>query len=143
MGKVIEVKFKKLEKNAVIPKPANEFAVGWDLTTIWFDEEGQLLIGHTGLAVEIPDDYFMLICVRSSASTKGFMMANGVGIIDPDYRGEIITKFLRNTWRYHDSGPLILTQAMLLPRTKFKAVEASELSKTSRGTGGFGSTDKK
>jgi dUTP pyrophosphatase len=138
-----EVKFIKLDERAVIPEPTNEFAVGWDLTTIEFETgAGGFLVGHTGLAVEIPPEYFLMICVRSSAPAKGFVLSNGIGIIDPDYRGEILSKFLKRVDQYYLKGPIVITQAILLPRTQFRAVEASDLSETERGTGGFGSTDK-
>ena len=98
----MEVKFKKLAEDAVIPSYANVGDAGMDLTatrfTQEFDKSGKMvLVYHTDLAVEIPEGYVGLLFMRSSVSQKSLMMCNCVGVIDSGYRGEIMGKFKLTT----------------------------------------------
>lgn len=112
---------------------------------------------NTGLAFEVPEGYAMLVFVRSSIGMRGLTLINGTGIIDSDYRGEVLvnlqvarTAAVREheeralsdiaIW-LNDTHPRV-AQAMLVPAPQVKIIEVpyDSLSKTDRGTGGFGST---
>lgn len=142
------VAVKKLRENAVLPTYGTEYAAGADLyacldsaTTI---KSGQTVFIPTGLAMEIPEGYAGLIYARSGlACKKGLAPANKVGVIDADYRGEIIVA-LHN----HSEVPVTLesgeriAQLVITPFLTAAFMETEELSDTVRGTGGFGSTGK-
>jgi dUTP pyrophosphatase len=100
---------------------------------------------HTGIAMEIPEGYAGLIFARSGLACKrGLAPANKVGVIDADYRGEIIVA-LHN----HTDSPVTVeggervAQISLVPFLKAEYTLSDELSDTVRGAGGFGSTGKK
>lgn len=145
MPEKINVNFKKLDKNAIAPAYATEFAAGADLyssdesVTI---EPGQTAMVHTGLALEIPDGVVGLIYARSGlACKKGLAPANKVGVIDSDYRGEIIVA-LHN----HGNEAISFKQGERVAQMVFAPYffagfnELEELGDTERGSGGFGST---
>ena len=145
----MEVKFKKLHNDAVIPQYAHNTDDGLDLTALSFtqevDKSGRLvLVYHTGLAVEIPEGHVGLLFMRSSVAQKSISLTNAVGVIDSGYRGEIICKFKITT----DAIPTIyqagdkIAQLIILPYPTVEPVEVDELSNTDRGEDGFGSTDK-
>jgi dUTP pyrophosphatase len=90
----MNLKIKKLSDNAVIPTYGSEYAAGADLYSCEGEltfEPGETKLVHTGLAMEIPVGYVGLIYARSGIATKrGLAPANKVGVIDSDYRGEIM-----------------------------------------------------
>ena len=90
----MKVRIKKLHKDAVIPSYAKEGDAGLDLTAVerYFDVNGNVVY-HTGIAVEIPEGYVGLLFPRSSICKEDLSLCNSVGIIDSNYRGEIIAKF--------------------------------------------------
>ena len=90
----MELKIKKLHKDAVIPKYAKPGDAGMDLTAVSMkiDEYGNICYG-TGLAFEIPEGYVGLVFPRSSNHKKGVILTNCVGVIDSGYRGEVSFKF--------------------------------------------------
>lgn len=90
----MKVKFKKLVKEAVMPKKAHASDAGFDLVAVRmvFAADGTATYG-TGLAVEIPEGYVGLIFQRSSVYKQDQMLTNAVGVIDSGYRGEIMFKF--------------------------------------------------
>ena len=153
---MLEVKIKKLHKDAVIPKYETAGSVGMDLTAVSkeYDEHGNVVFG-TGLAIQIPSGYYADLRPRSSVSKYDLVLANSVGTIDADYRGEIILKFKptlrKSTWnngvyetdevKEYEIGDRI-AQLVILPYPKMSFVEVDDLSETERGTGGFGSTNK-
>ena len=140
---------KKLNENATIPTYGSEFAAGADLyaclegdVTI---EPAQTVLIHTGLAMEIPEGLVGLIYARSGlASKKGLAPANKVGVIDSDYRGEIMVA-LHN----HGDKPQTISHGERIAQIVFAPFYAAdfklvdELSYTVRGAGGFGSTGNK
>lgn len=142
------VKIIKLNDNAIIPTYGTEFSAGADLyaclegsLTI---EPGQTILIKTGLAMEIPTGMAGLIYARSGLATKkGLAPANKVGVIDSDYRGEIMVG-LHN----HSSSPAIIedkeriAQLVITPYITAIFEEVNELGDTLRGEGGFGSTGK-
>ena len=145
----MEIKFKKFSENASLPVKAHESDAGLDLTvtniTTELNECGQLLlVYHTSLAMELPTGYVGLLFPRSSISKKSLTLTNSVGVIDCDYRGEITAKMKATT----DVVPAIykigdkFLQLVVMPIPEVTVIESEELSKTDRGEGGYGSSDK-
>ena len=142
----MEIKFKKLCEEAVIPSYAKDGDAGKDLTATsrqWSDEM-QCWIYGTGLAVEIPKGYVGLVFPRSSVRKYGLILTNHVGVIDSGYRGEIMVTFrpaMAGGAHVYDIGDRI-AQLIIIPYPTYESVEAEELSDTERGEGGHGSTGK-
>ena len=143
------VKIKKLHKDAVIPKYETVGSVGMDLTATSkeYDEYGNVVFG-TGISIQLPDGYYADLRPRSSISKYDLVLANSIGTIDADYRGELILKF-KPSAHYVVNGEGVMynvgdriAQLVILPYPKVSIVEVDELSDTERGTGGFGSTNK-
>jgi dUTP pyrophosphatase len=144
-----EIKVKKLRENAMLPIYSSDKAAGADLYAC-VDGVGLIAIEpHTtqkigiGLAMELPEGYFGAIFARSGLATKqGLRPANCVGVVDEDYRGEIMVALHNDTDEIKNvkSGERI-AQLVLLPYIQCDFVE-DELSETERGDGGFGSTGK-
>jgi dUTP pyrophosphatase len=141
----MKVKIKKLHLNAVKPKYAKESDAGMDLvaTSIIENTSFQITYG-IGLAIEIPDGMVGLIFPRSSIRNTELMLSNSVGVIDAGYRGELQATF--NKLNGLDSvsykvGERI-AQIIIVPHPIIQIVEVDELSESSRGIGGFGSTGK-
>lgn len=138
----MKVKVMKLDAGATIPKYAKAGDAGMDLyaVTETFDEHGNYVYG-TGLAMEIPEGHVGLIFPRSSISKTAHSLRNAVGVIDSGYRGEIMLKFDINTLNspVYKVGDRI-AQIIILPYPEIEFEEAWELSKTERGSGGFGSS---
>ncbi len=144
-----EVKVKKLDPKAKLPKYGTAFSAGADLCAC-LDAPVTLQPGETrmisiGIAMEIPEGYAGLVFARSGLATKRDLApANKVGVIDSDYRGEFFVP-LHN----HGSVPQTvengerIAQMILTPYLTAKFVEAETLSDTVRGEGGFGSTGDK
>ena len=144
----MEVKIRKLCEKAVVPTYGSEYSAGADLyaceeNTVTIAPHETILI-HTGLSVEIPEGFGGFIYARSGlASKKGLAPANKVGVVDADYRGEVMVA-LHN----HSEVPQTVepgervAQLVIAPFLKAEFVVADELSSTERGTGGFGSTGK-
>lgn len=146
----MEVKFKKLSDKAVTPTYAHDGDAGLDLTATGIHSEinecGQfVIVYHTGLAFEIPKGYVGLIFPRSSIAKKSLTLTNCVGVIDSNYRGEVLAKFKNTTG---DSVPAVypigakFAQLIIMPYPIVSLVESDELSSTERGEGGYGSSDK-
>lgn len=143
----MKIKIQKLHPDAIVPTYATDGSGCFDLRAVDTGNKRLVdptLIIRTGLAFEIPEGYAMLIFSRSG---HGFnhetRLANCVGVIDSDYRGEVLVK-LTVDWRtgnplYVKEGDRI-AQAMLVevPKVEFDLVK--ELPGTTRGFGGFGST---
>ena len=95
MATVYDINIKKLDEKAVIPTYGSEYAAGADLYACLDEaitiEPGQTVMVHTGIAMEIPEGFAGLVYARSGlASKKGLAPANKVGVVDADYRGEIM-----------------------------------------------------
>lgn len=146
----MEVKIKKLRDNAKLPQRGTAAAAGADLYACfdggWIDiAPGDTVLVPTGIAAEIPDGYAGLILARSGLATKRDLApANKVGLIDSDYRGEIMVALhnhgaLQQTVELHER----IAQLMIVPYLPADFIEAAELSDTVRGEGGFGSTGTK
>ena len=141
------VKVKKLVEDAVLPKYGTEFSAGADLVNAGEDvviESGQAVIIHTGIAMEIPVGLVGLIYARSGMATKrGLAPANKVGVIDSDYRGEIMVALLNHGTEKQvvEKGERV-AQFVLAPYVTATFVE-EDINNTTRGEGGFGSTGTK
>ena len=146
---MIKVNFKKLNEKAVKPTYGSEFAAGADLYACEGAEvtiaAGETKLIHTGISLEIPEGYAGLIYARSGIATKrGLAPANKVGVIDADYRGEIMVS-LHNHSAVEQTiadGERI-AQLVITPFLAVEYTETDTLSETVRGEGGFGSTGKK
>ena len=93
MENVIGLKLKKLYEDVPTPKYATDGSAGIDLTAMsrFYDKNGNVCYG-TGIAVEIPEGFVGLLFPRSSITKKDIFVKNSVGVIDSDYRGEIMLK---------------------------------------------------
>lgn len=144
----MNINFKRLTEKAIAPTKAHAMDAGFDIVatnvTTEINECGEIiLVYHTGLAVEIPEGYFAMLTPRSSIYKKSLEMVNSVGVIDADYRGEILVKFRSTTSvvpAVYKPGERIC-QMLILPVPDVQFEEAEQLTETDRGEGGFGSTD--
>ncbi len=143
------VKIKKLDERAVVPTYGTEFSAGADLYAVLDDDlvinPGETVLIRTGIAMEIPNGYAGFIYARSGlARKKGLAPANKVGVVDADYRGEIMVALHNhsNSLQIAEAGERI-AQLVIAPfyKASFEVVE--ELNDTIRGEGGFGSTGTK
>ena len=142
------VKVKKLDPRAKMPTYGTEFSAGADLYALSDEpitvEAHKTVMVHTGISMEIPEGYAGLIFARSGLACKrGLAPANKVGVVDADYRGEIMVALHNHT----DSAVTVdsyerIAQISIVPFLKADFEEADELSDTVRGEGGFGSTGK-
>lgn len=139
----IDLKIRKLCKNARIPFYSQDGDAGLDLTAVSLhkDPVEPFIEYGTGLAVEIPPGYVGLMFPRSSISDRGMSLANAVGVIDSNYRGEIKLRFYFKscTYEIYEPGDRV-GQLIVLPYPRVCVKEVEQLSKSSRDKGGFGST---
>lgn len=142
----ITVKIKKLKQTAILPKRGSQFAAGYDVCAC-LDKEVQIQphetckIG-TGLAIETPENYWTGIFARSGLATKkGLRPANCVGVVDSDYRGQIIVAVHNDseTPRVIEPNERI-GQLIIMPCYNISFEEVDKLEDTDRGASGFGST---
>ncbi|MBQ8382492.1 MAG: dUTP diphosphatase [Clostridia bacterium] len=145
----MEIRIKKLNDTAILPTYGSAYAAGADLyalpDTDVTVEPGQTVMIHTGIALELPIGYAGLVYARSGlASKKGLAPANKVGVIDCDYRGEVMVALHNHgTVSQTVSGGERIAQLVITPYITATFLEADELSETARGAGGFGSTGTK
>jgi len=136
----MKIKMKKLHPDAVIPRYAKPGDAGMDLTAVWMNQEMDLVTYGTGLAAEIPGGHVGLLFPRSSIYKTKMVLTNCVGVIDSGYRGEIMMKFKMTDNRTMYSVGDRIGQLVIMPYPKVEFEEVDELSETSRGSGGYGST---
>lgn len=143
---MITLAYAKIDNNAIEPRKATDGAAGYDLCActaepVVIEPRGRVLIG-TGIAVALPADYAGFVFARSGLSVKhGVSLANGVGLIDSDYRGELRVGLINNS----DSPYTVcngdrIAQLCVVPVADAHFAQADELPETVRGAGGFGST---
>ena len=142
------LKIKKLYPNVQLPTPvyATSGSAGIDLHVVGIPaaeivEPRQTMIVNTGIAVSIPEGYVGLIMPRSGLGTKGLVLGNLTGVIDSDYRGEIILQL----WNRSNTPILIenldrVAQMLIVPVAQPAIEVVDELDTTERGDKGFGST---
>lgn len=150
----MKLKVKKLHEDAILPRYRTPGAACFDIFACLPDNDAAIASGPfpstvipTGLAFEIPTGWVMKVFSRSGHGFKqGTRLANCVGIIDSDFRGELLVKLHQDAERgnlFFVHGDAI-AQGMLVPveRVEFDEVpEDEELSETVRGARGFGHTD--
>ncbi|MBQ8320692.1 MAG: dUTP diphosphatase [Clostridia bacterium] len=144
-----KIAVKKLDERAVLPTYGSEFAAGADLYALLDDEltilpdETKLI--KTGLAMEIPVGYAGFIYARSGlASKRGLAPANKVGVVDADYRGEVMVALHNHSAQPQTVAPRErIAQLVVAPFLKADFTVVDELDETARGGGGFGSTGSK
>ncbi len=139
----------KVDNQKYLPEVKTEFSAGADLKVktekdivVKPNESAEI---HTGVYLEIPKGYVGLLFVRSSFGKKGLMLKNSVGVIDSDYRGEVIAQVINTS-----KSDIVLVdterfaQIVVVPCLSLKdnLEVVDELEETERGEGGFGSTGK-
>jgi len=142
----MEIKFKKLNDKAIVPVYGSEYSAGSDLSACIEDDlilnPSQTEIIPTGIAIELPEKYFGMVCSRSGLAAKNnVIVLNSPGIIDSDYRGEIKLIMIN-----HSNVPFVikpkmrLAQIIVVPFLQANWIETTSLSETIRGNNGLGST---
>lgn len=144
-----DVKIKKLRENAVVPTYGSEFAAGADLYACLDEavtiEPSETKLIPTGIALSIPVGFAGLIYARSGlASKRGLAPANKVGVVDADYRGEVMVALHNHGKEAQtiEAGERI-AQMVIAPFVTASFILSDELDDTVRGEGGFGSTGRK
>ncbi len=144
-----QVAVKKLHENAVLPTYGSPYSAGADLYAL-LDEATTIMpnetkLVRTGLSMEIPEGYAGLIYARSGlASKRGLAPANKVGVVDADYRGEVMVALHNHSGKPQTIEPCErIAQLVIAPFLKADFYQADALSDTVRGAGGFGSTGTK
>ncbi len=144
---VIELFVKQLSPKAVLPAYSTDGSAAMDLTACMDNpvtlDPGQLITVPTGLAIALPGpEYVALIFARSGLGVKhGICLSNGVGVIDSDYRGELmvgLTNLSQVPYTIHPGDRI--AQMAVMPVVQARVVQVEELDQTLRGQGGFGST---
>lgn len=140
----MKIKIKKFHKDAQIPTRATNGSAGWDLYSchdISIQGDFKQLEYFTGIGVEIPQGYVGLIFPRSSIYKTSCRLSNAVGVIDSDYTGPIRFKFDYNgdPNKIYQMGDRI-GQLVIVKYEELEFEEVEELTKTVRGSGGYGST---
>ena len=143
------VKIVKLQQNAHIPTYGSADAAGADLYAC-IDEAvtiqpSQTVLIPTGLSMEIEQGFAGFIYARSGLACKrGLAPANKVGVIDSDYRGQVMVSLHNHTDRPQTVEPgERVAQMVFAPVYQAQFCEVDALQDTERGTGGFGSTGTK
>lgn len=150
----MKVNIKKLHADAVIPTYARNGDAGLDLTAtkVYFDDYGNF-VAETGICIELPKGYAGKLHSRSSISKYDLILANGTGLIDQGYRGQLIFKF--KPCAFFDAfgkanfirQPVLYKVGDKVGQLVIEKIEVADLilvddlSHTDRGTGSFGSTD--
>lgn len=142
----MKIRIKKLNEKAIVPTSGSPYSAGYDIYSLEDHEieAGKTVLAKTGLALEIPEGYFGAVYARSGlASKKGLRPANCVGVIDSDYRGELIVALHNDSEKTQKvvQGDRI-AQLVITPYLSVEFKETEELSETKRQSGGFGSTGK-
>lgn len=149
MVEKIPINIKRIKPNATIPTYGSINAAGADLyacvdSAVTVKASETVMI-PTGISLELPEGYAGLIYARSGlASKKGLAPANKVGVIDSDYRGEVMVALHNHSKVDAEIEPNErIAQLVITPYIMGIFNEVDELSETERGAGGFGSTGRK
>jgi len=140
----MDIRCVKLSENAVINESAYKDDAGIDLAVLesatLFPQ--QTVVCGTGLAVEIPPGYVGIVASRSGQTKRGLVVANGIGVIDAGYRGELCVML------HNDSVHTVsvfpgekVAQLLVVPAPPVRLVQVDELRQSERGVRGFGSSD--
>ena len=143
------MKIKLLREGAKVPMRATEGAAGYDLCACIENDvilkPHEIKIIPTGISVMAEKNTAVMIYARSGLSTKhGISLANGVGVVDSDYRGEVGVALINNgTEDFKIENGMRIAQMVITPVLTADLIVSDSLSETERGEGGFGSTGKK
>ena len=143
----MKILFKKCRNSAVMPLRATPASAGWDIYSANEDAvvipSGEIRMIPTGIAVS-PErtDVGMFLFPRSGLASKyGITLTNSIGVIDPDYRGEIMLSLINHGKEDFTVEPnMRLAQLIVFPVLSQEWTETDTLDDTDRGTGGFGSS---
>lgn len=143
----MKLKVNRIHRRAWLPEYATDGSACMDLRCVEYGDvpaRGSFTFS-TGLVVEVPEGHAMLIFSRSGHGfNQNMRLANCVGVIDSDYRGEVKVKITNDSATQFTFEPCDrIAQAMIVPLPKvevFEVFDLEELTKTARGAGGFGST---
>lgn len=135
----MKIKIKKLHPDAIIPSYAHPGDAGMDVYAVSKKNNDKFIEYGTGLSFEVPENHVMLVFPRSSVTNKELMLKNSVGVLDSGYRGELFLRFNKFGNETYEVGERV-GQIIVIPYPRVEFEETSELSDTSRGDGGFGST---
>lgn len=146
----MELKIKKMRDNAKVPQRATGGSAGLDLCAC-IDESitlagGETALVPTGIAIALPSsEYGAFVFPRSGIAIKhGIGLLNSVGVIDSDYRGEIMVGVINQVKESYTIEPgERIAQMVIMPVSTMPVVQVETLDETERGAGGFGSTGKK
>lgn len=146
----MELKIKKVNENAIIPKRATQGSAGMDLCAC-IDAPltlrgGETAVIPTGIAIALPsNEAGAFVFARSGLAIKhGIGLLNSVGVIDSDYRGEIKVGVINQINEPYTIEPgERIAQLVVMPICPVDTVEVESLDETARGEGGFGSTGTK
>lgn len=142
----MKLKVKKLNENAILPTKAHGDDIGFDLTAISMIVHDAKTHGYIeykfGLSVQPEKGFGCYIYPRSSISKTGLWLANSVGVIDPNYTGELMVRFkwIPGTAKYEVGDKV--AQLVIAPVIDTELELVNELEETDRGEGGFGSSGK-
>jgi len=140
----MNIKIKRFDKDLPLPKRQTEGAAAFDLTAREAVTIAPGTVGYVPLnvAIETPPDHFLLIAARSGTHKKGIMMANGIGIIDPDYSGD--NDEIKAAYFNFSAVPVEIEKGERIAQGTFvkishpEWIEADEMPNKTRG--GFGTT---
>ena len=147
--KKLPVKIKLLRPEAQLPKYQSVSAAAADLyaalKTPMTIEPGAIVRIPTGIAIDCGrDDLAIVLCARSGLAAKGITLANGIGLVDADYRGEILVLTANISDQPYTVAPgERIAQMMFVPVCRASFETTDTLTETARGAGGFGSTGTK
>ena len=146
--KIENINIKLLNEKAIVPTYGSTYSAGADLYACIDDKiiinPSETKFINTGISFEIPVGFVGLVYARSSLGCKkGLAPSNKVGVIDSDYRGELIVALHNHSEEIHEINPNDrIAQIVFTPYLKGNFNIVNDLNNTERGTGGFGSTDK-
>lgn len=143
----MKILFKKLREDAVIPIKATAYSAGYDICSV-SDEDiiipsGEIIMIHTGIsAAPERKDTALFVFPRSGLGSKyGITLANSVGVIDSDYRGEIMVPLINHGREsFIVSSGMRIAQLVVMPVFSQEWIESEDLGETERGESGFGSS---
>lgn len=140
----MEVKIKRFDKTLPLPEAKTEGAAAFDLTARISVEILPKTLAYVPLnvAIEVPKGYFLLLAARSSSHKKGIWMANGVGIMDPDFSGDE-DEYKAIYYNFSDQPVIIeqgerVAQGLIIKREEVTWQEVDKMENKTRG--GFGTT---
>ncbi len=144
----VVLKVRRHYDGMALPTRAHPGDAGFDLTAMASEElRPRVFAFDTGISVEVEQGFYCEVVARSSIVKTDFFLANGVGVIDPDYRGRIrvVLRYLGEGAGTEQAQSLVgqrIAQLLVRRLEPTRVVAAEELTGTARGAGGFGSTGK-